>query len=73
MDLNVLERFALIELLLRQEDGSFTVPVEEMERLSHTHDGWCAVVLIRPEGMMFKAVSPERRAELLTMGVVEHD
>ena len=71
MNLNALERFALIELLLRQEGGSLTVPMEELERLAHTHDGWCAVVLIRPEGLIFKAVSPERRRELLAMGVAE--
>ena len=71
MDLTALERFALIELLLRQEEGSFTMPMEELERLAHTHDGWCAIVLIQPEGLMFKAVSPERRQELLAMGAVE--
>ena len=34
--------------------------------------GRCAMVLIRQEGIIFKAVSPERRRELLAMGMGEH-
>lgn len=30
------------------------------------------MVLIRQEGIIFKAVSPERRRELLAMGMGEH-
>ena len=71
-DLSSLERFTLIQLLLEREGGQVTWPMEEVQRLCEAHDGWAAVVLIRPEGLTVRAVSPERRAELLAMGFAEH-
>ena len=69
--LSALERFALIQLLLEREGGSLTITTEDVARLAESHDGWAAVVFIRPEGLTFRAVSPERRQELLAMGFVE--
>ena len=71
-DLSSLERFALIQLLLEREGGQVSWPMEDVEHLVKASDGWAAVVLIRPEAVTVRAVSPERRAELLAMGFHEH-
>lgn len=70
--LSSLERFTLIQLLLEREGGEVTWPMEEVERLAVSSDGWAAVVMIRPEGLTVRAVSPERLAELIQAGLYEH-
>lgn len=72
MNLSAIERFTLIQLLLEREGGQVTWSTEDMEQLARSTDGWAAVLMVRPEGITIRAVSPERRAELLAMGFVEH-
>lgn len=72
MNLTAIERFALIQLLLEREGGQVTWLMEDVARLVAAHDGWAAVILVRPEGLTIRAVSPERRQELLAMGFAEY-
>lgn len=55
-------------MLERDQGDEVRFDMDEFRAKAEELDGWSAVVLIRPDSVAFRVVSPERRRELIEQG-----